>query len=189
MSPTIAAPTPPALLTAEEFSALPDDGRATELVEGRIVEMPPANFRHGVVCNRVGRLLGNYVEDRKLGWVMSNDAGVITRRGPDSVRGPDVAYFSYSQVPKDQPPKGYPLVPPELVVEVRSPSDRWSAITTKAGEYLSAGVLVVCVVDPDTESIWVHTEQGGPRQLTADVELTLPEVFPDFRVHVRQFFA
>lgn len=176
------------LLTAEEYAALPDDGRMTELVHGRILEMPPASFRHGVLCNRVGRLLGNFVEDRKLGWVINNDAGVITERGPDTVRGPDVAYFSFAKVPKDQSLEGYPSVPPELVFEVRSPSDRWAAITAKVGEYLTAGVLVVCVLDPETESMMVYPANAIARRLTADDELTLQEALPDFRVPVRQFF-
>jgi Uma2 family endonuclease len=189
MSPTSAPTnTTERLLTAEEYLALPDDGRQTELVRGRVVEVPPANFRHGVLCNRIGRLIGNFVEDRNLGWVINNDAGVITRRDPDSVRGPDVAFFSYSRVPKGQTPEGYPSVAPELVFEVRSPSDRWSAISAKAGEYLNAGVLVVCVLDPETESIGVYTENEFPRRLTIGEELTLPEVLPDFRVPVRRFF-
>jgi Uma2 family endonuclease len=174
------------LLTAEEYLALPDDGRQTELVRGRVVEVPPANFRHGVLCNRIGRLIGNFVEDRNLGWVINNDAGVITRRDPNSVRGPDVAFFSYSRVPKGQPPEGCPSVAPELVFEVRSPSDRWLAINAKAGEYLSAGVVVVCVVDPET--VGVYPQNEFPRRLTIDEELTLPEVLPDFRASVRRFF-
>ena len=51
-----------------------------------------------------------------------------------------------------------------------------------------AGVLVVCVLDPETESVGVYTENEFPRRLTIDEDLTLPEVFPDFRVPVRQFF-
>jgi Uma2 family endonuclease len=103
------------------------------------------------------------------------------------VRGPDVAFYSYSRVPRGPLPTGY-WSSPELVFEVRSPSDRWKAITVKAGEYLAAGVLVVCVLDPDTRTICIYTENDSPSKKTEDDELTLPEVFPDFRVPVRQFF-
>ena len=150
--------------------------------------MPPTNFRHGFVCIRVARILGDYVDDRNLGWVIGNDAGVVTRRDPDTVRGPDVAYFSYQRIPKDSPPEGYPTVTPELVFEVRSPSDRWQAIMAKAGEYLTAGVLVVCVIDPETRTVGIYTADDFPLRKTADEELTLPDVFPDFHVPVRQFF-
>jgi hypothetical protein len=49
-------------------------------------------------------------------------------------------------------------------------------------------VLVVCVLDPDTESVGVYPQNELPRRLTIDEELTLPEVFPDFRAPVRRFF-
>ncbi|MBX9581408.1 MAG: Uma2 family endonuclease [Gemmataceae bacterium] len=187
MTTATAAP-PEVLLTAEEYAALPDGGRHTELVRGRVIEMPQPTFRHGVLCNRVGRLLGNFVEERGLGWVLNNDSGVVTERDPDTVRGADIAYFSFAKIPKGQEPEKYPSVAPELVFEVRSPSDRWSAVGAKADEYLTAGVRVVCVLDPDTESVGVYTADEFPRRLTADDELTLPEVFPDFRVPVRRFF-
>ena len=53
----------------------------------------------------------------------------ITERDPDTLRGADFAFYSYTQVPKGSFPKrGYLKVPPDLVVEVRSPDDRWKNI-------------------------------------------------------------
>ncbi len=63
------------LMTAEEFGRMPDDGRRTELVQGRVIELPPPRSRHGKVCNKTGRLLGNFAEEHDLGHVMSNDTG------------------------------------------------------------------------------------------------------------------
>lgn len=189
MTTATAAPPTDVLLTAEQYAALPDDGRRTELVNGKVVEVPPPSFRHGVIANRAGRLIGNYVDANKLGWVTSNDAGVPTRRGPDTVRGPDIAFYSYARIPADQSPEGYPTVAPELIVEVRSPSNTWRAINTKVGEYFLAGVKAVCVIDAETASVGVYVPDDLPRRLTADEELTLPEVFPDFRVPVREFLG
>ena len=185
---TVGAPAE-VLLTAEQYADLPDDGRRTELVNGKVVEVPPPSFRHGVIANRVGRLIGNHVAEGNLGWVTSNDSGVTTRRGPDTVRGPDIAYYSFGRIPADQPPAGYPEVAPELVFEVRSPSNTWRAINTEVGEYFAAGVKVVCVLDPEATILWVYTPDQPPRRLTADEELALPEVFPDFRVPVREFLG
>ena len=50
-----------------------------------------------------------------------------------------------------------------------------------------AGVLVVCVLDPEAGILAVYPSEELPRRYTADEELTLPEVFPDFRARVRQF--
>ena len=183
-----ATPATEGLLTAEQFAALPDDGRLTELVQGKVVEMPPPGFLHGYATANACGILRDFVRAQGIGRVIGNDSGVITRRKPDSVRGPDVAFFSYGRMPKGPVPEGYPEVMPELVFEVKSPSDRWAAITAKAGEYLNAGVGVVCVVDPETESVAVYFGDELPRRLTSEEELTLPEGLPGFTVTSRQFF-
>jgi Uma2 family endonuclease len=86
--------TPKKLLTAEEFFLLPDpeDGSQQELVRAEIITMAPPGGMHGVSCNKAGRKIGSFVEDNNLGIVTSSDTGFITERGPDSARGPDVAY-------------------------------------------------------------------------------------------------
>jgi Uma2 family endonuclease len=178
---------PDTLLTAEQYAELPDDGRHTELVRGKVVEMSRPKPEHGYYCLNIGSLLREHVRSRDLGRVVSNDSGVITTRGPDSVRGPDVAFYSYERVPKGPLPKGY-WPAPDLVFEVRSPSDRLSDLYEKVTEYIKAGVKVVCLVEPDKETVLVYPGEEFLRMLGANDELTLPEVLPDFRVPVRQLF-
>lgn len=177
------------LLTAEEYRLLPDNGRPTELIRGRVVEMNMPAPRHGYICAIITEALSSFVRQHDLGRVMSNDSGVITHRGPDTVRGADVCYYSYTRLPKGPLPEGYLPVTPELVFEVRSPTDRWSHVIAKVGEYLNAAVLVVCVLDPQTETLTVYHADEIQRILTEDDELSLPELLgPDFRVPVRRFF-
>ena len=71
--------------------------------------------------------------------------------------------------------------------EVRSPTDRWSKITVKVGEMLDAGVVAVCVLDPQVEALTVFRDDEFPRVLAADDEFTLPELLGAFRVAVRLF--
>lgn len=77
-------------MTADEFGRRPDPGYPEELVRGRVVAMSVPDRRHGYVCGRADRILGNFVDDREIGRVMCNDSGVITQRDPDTVRGADV---------------------------------------------------------------------------------------------------
>ena len=178
---------PPALLTAEEFARRPDPGYPEELVKGRIVAMPLPGFRHGRICNKVGRILGNHAEERDLGHVLSNDAGVITERGPDSVRGPDISFYRYERLPKEARPEGYPEVSPDLVFEVLSPTDRWPKVLGKVVEYLDAGVAAVCVIDPEQRSLHLYEGDRAVRILGAADELTVPALLGDFRVAVGRF--
>ena len=112
------------LYTAEEFGRRPDPGYPEELVRGRIVTMPPPGSRHGKVCYNVAYRMGRFLEDHDLGHVLTNDSGVITERGPDTVRGADISFYSYERVPKGPLPPGYLDVTPDLVFEVLSPEDR-----------------------------------------------------------------
>jgi Uma2 family endonuclease len=176
------------LLTAEEYRLLPDDGQRTELVRGRIVPMNMPAPRHGQICGKLIRLLGRFLDEHDLGHLISNDAGVRTERDPDTVRGADVAFYSYQRLPRGPLPQGYLDVVPELVFEVRSPTDRWRDVMVKVIEYLDAGVTAVCVLDPEVESARVYVLTPQDRVITPDQELTLPEVLPGFRVPLRLLF-
>lgn len=178
-------------LTAEEYAQLPNNGLPTELVRGRIVTMNVPNFRHGWLCIRIGKILATYVDERDLGYVLGNDAGMVTERDPDTVRGPDISFFSYSRIPKGSGPEGYAEVAPEVVFEVRSPGDRWHKILRRASEFLNAGVLAVYVVDSKKELVTVFdadTDLPG-RTLKGDDDLALPEPLLGLRITVRQLFS
>ena len=182
------ATTAPALLTAEEYARLPDDGRQTELIRGEVVEVPMPFPRHGQICARIAYLLQRFLEDHPLGHVITNDSGVVTERGPDSVRGADVAYYSFARVPPGPIPRDqYLAVMPELIFEVRSPGDRWRKVVTKVDEYLNAGVDVVCVVDDPTEQVRVF-DDDGVHPLAGDDALEFPTLLPGFSVPVRRLF-
>ncbi len=176
------------LMTAEQFGQRPDPGYPEELVQGRIVAMSVPDRRHGYVCGQAYYILRLFADEHDLGRVMCNDSGVITQRDPDTVRGADVAYYSYSRLPKGTLPAGYGPEAPELVVEVRSATDRWREILQKVLEYLNAGVLVVVVLDPEPQIAHVFSADDPPRRLGAEEELILPEVLEDFRVRVGRFF-
>jgi Uma2 family endonuclease len=183
-----ASVTTPALLTAEEFAERPDPGYPEELVRGRVVPMPFSKPRHGEICASAGRILGNRVKDGDLGRVLSNDSGVITERGPDTVRGADISYYCYARVPKGPLPDRYRDTSPDLVVEVLSPSDRWPKVLAKVAEYLDAGTIIVIVLDDQRRLAHVYRADGTTRMLGADEELTVPDLLGDFRVRVGRFF-
>ena len=100
----MAAPaTPPTtrLITAEEMAQIPepDDGARYELIRGVVTRVSePPGMPHGTIASRLAFALGQHVYPRRLGFVWV-ESGVITERGPDTVRGPDVAYLSRERIP------------------------------------------------------------------------------------------
>lgn len=174
-------------LTADEFLARHGAGRA-ELVKGLVRELPMPGFDHGLICALMSRLLGNFVTDARLGRVVGNDTFFRTNTNPDSVRGMDIGYISFARLPAENRPRGVLEVPPELVVEVRSPSDTWTEIFAQVVEYLQAGVAVVVVIDPETQTASVYRPHALQEIYRNDDRLILADVLPGFAVPVATLF-
>jgi Uma2 family endonuclease len=85
-------------------------------------------------------------------------------------------------------PDEYHDVVPELVFEILSPSDRWSDVLQKVAEYLQAGVVLVCVVDPRHRKVHVYRAEAETVTLSGDQNLLLPEVFGDFAISLPELF-
>jgi Uma2 family endonuclease len=177
------------LMTAEEYADLPDPhGYPTELVKGVLITMAPPRPRHGQICVQIVYLLRRYLDDHPTGQLLCNDSGVITERGPDTVGGADIAYYSFARVPKGPMPPGLLEIAPDLVFEVLSPSDRWSEVQVKVDEYIDAGVHAVCVVDDARRSVHVFRRDQPMQVFKAAEEFMLPDVLEAFRVKTARFF-
>ena len=167
-----AAPPGERLLTAEEYFNLPDDGRYTELVRGKVVDVSKPGFRHGLIAAWIAHLLFSLFE-KGLGRP-TVESGVLTERDPDTVRGPDVHFYSFERLPADQQPAGFPEVSPEVVFEVLSPNDRQADVLRKVGEYLEADVLCVVVINPVRRTAVLYRPDDEPTFLREQDRLSLP---------------
>ena len=143
-------------LTADDLLRLYSEGVRGELIRGELCQTMPAGHEHGKIVVNLTILLGTYVKSQKLGELTASDAGVWLERDPDTVREPDIAYFSAEKMPPGVRVTGYAEVVPDLVVEVASPSDSLREINDKALMWLSYGVSLVWAVNPDTRSVDVY---------------------------------
>jgi len=178
------------LLTAEEFARLPApaDGSRQELICGRVVSMPPLDFRHGIIQVRVSGLLDQHARPRKLGRVVV-EVGVITERDPDKVRAPDVSYWSAENLPLDLMPEGYPDVPADLCVQILSHDKRLPLVRAKISEYYARGVKRVWVVDPDDRTVTVYTSPDQGHVLHESATLSGEHLLPGFNCQVAEIFS
>ena len=127
-----------------------------------------------------------HVEQGRLGHVFGSDAGVLLERNPDTVREPDLAYVSAERLPLDAEVDGYCPVPPDLVVEIKSPSDSEQEVDDKAAMWLSFGVRMALVINPETRTIRVRQPDQPTVILTIDDTLDGGEVLPGFSCSVRE---
>ena len=176
------------LLTADELLRLSSQGVRGELIRGVLCETMPAGLKHGEIVMRLGAALLNYIQPRRLGRLAGSDAGVWLERVPDTVREPDIAYFSAAKIPLDERVTGYAEVAPDLVVEVWSPDDgRW-ALNDKAFMWLSYGVRLVWVLYPETRTVDVYRRNRRAARLSDADTLDGLDVLPGFTYEVRAFF-
>jgi Uma2 family endonuclease len=179
-------------MTAEEFfdwaNRPENEGKHYELVDGEVVEMPSPGEIHGLVCSWIVHLLWLYVTRRGDGRVLSNDTGLVVRRGPDTVRGPDIMLFLTARRLVDASP-GHVTDVPELIVEVRSPTDRDNRILRRVEQYHRRGVPLVWVVDPEDRVVTAYRPNEFPKVLDEADDLTGNGVLPDFSSKVADLFA
>ena len=175
------------LVSIEELAAMPNS-TLHELVEGELLQVSPTKVAHGRFEHRFSRLLGNFVDEHGLGEVMVGEIGMIIRRDPDTVRAADVLFISherFEQATKDS----YLDVPPELVVEVLSPSESWTMVRRKLHDYFEMGVTVVVIADVEQSAITLFRSPTELVELHLGDTLTLPDLLPGFELPLATLFA
>ena len=179
----------PKLLTADDLLRLDSQGVRGELIRGVLHETMASGVRHGKIAIRLGGRMSSHVEQERLGHVFGSDSGVLLERNPDTVREPDLAYVSAERLPLDADLDGYCPVAPDLVVEIKSPSDSEQEVDDKATMWLSHGVRIALVINPETGTIRVRKPNLPAIILAMDDTLDVGEVLPGFSCSVREILG
>lgn len=172
--------TPEDLLTME-------DGEHYELVDGELVEREMSMLSSNV-ASRVVRILDAYVDERRLGWTMDAECGYQCFPDPVRIRRPDASFISQQRLPSDRAQHGHVRIPPDLVVEVVSPTDLMYKVERKVREYLAAGVRLVWVFSPEVRTVYVYRLGGRATVLGDEDILSGEDVVPGFSSPVADFF-
>ncbi len=139
-----------ARLTAEQYFAIPVESPGMQLIDGEIVVTDPT-FRHQRIAGEIYRLLSNWVEANPG----HGEAGLGGNFHMDerNVFAPDVWW-----VPDDRRPgrtAGRYPGPPDLAVEVRSPSTWRYDVGTKKRTYEREGIVELWLVDTRADTVLV----------------------------------
>jgi Uma2 family endonuclease len=174
-----APPTP--LMTAEELWAAGEAYEDYELWDGRLQVMEPASTYSSLTNVALAAAVFEHVKKRGLGLVTDSSGGFIVKRRPDRVLAPDLAF-----VPRDVLPQplweGFAECIPTLVAEVRSPSQSWEKTLARGGVWLSHGVAVVWLVDPEKRRA-AELRPDGTTLLRAEADaLDGAPALPDLRI-------
>jgi Uma2 family endonuclease len=164
-----------------------NEDRDFELIRGEVVEVSRPTKPHGVVASLIAFELQLYARTVRKGYVVGNDSGIVLGKKPESVVGPDVAYFTDVNKFEDLHPK-WAEVPPVLVVEVLSPNDEPSEVNEKIEAYLKSGVKVLWLVDYARRKVTVYRPERTLTVVKEDDELTGGDDLPGLTIKVADIF-
>ena len=173
-------------MTIEEFARIDEDGRF-DLVDGEVWHVAASGARHGKYGVRLARYLGNHVADVEAGEVYSLEFGYVIRPGQATVLCPDVSYLSAEHVVPDS--DDFHDGPPDLAVEVISPSETSRRVLAKANRYIEAGTSIVWCVYPKMRQIVVYAADATPEILGVGDTLTGGSLLPGFTLPLATLFA
>ncbi len=151
-----------------------------ELVDGEVIVMSPSGYESDEVASRMLGKLFNHVDQNRLGRVTGSSAGFIL---PNSdVRAPDVSFVLAQRLRKS--PRGFAELAPDLMFEVKSPTDSLKKLREKIDSFLEQGTTVGILIHP--EQRWIEIRRMGLEPITlrdGDV-LSVPDLLPGWEVRV-----
>ena len=168
-------------LSAEAFFLIPDGNSRLELVRGEVIEKPLNGGIHGLVTANIGCLLHTWANENTRGRV-GIGSGFVLARESDTVRASDMYFIRADRIAESGGvPESFWEIPPDLVVEVVSPSDSADEVQGKIRDYLLAGTPLVWSCTRARERSWNTrlTESCEPEpRTTRSRMLTCYPIFP-----------
>lgn len=156
-----------------------------ELVDGSIRVMSPSGYESDEVAFRFGRRLADWVEPQRIRRVTGSRAGFTL---PDfNTRTPDVSFVRAERLRRA--PRSFAQLAPDLMVEVKSPTDSLEDLEQKIDNFLQQGTRVGILINPETHLVTVFRSDTETIQFTDGDVLTIPDRLPDWQVQISDLWS
>lgn len=179
-------------LSLAEFLAMPEDDTSPvkyELEFGELVEVTRPTWEHNELALELAHIIRSYVRAKGLGRV-SGDILVILDEERDLSYAPDIVFVATEHL--DRIREGRVYGPPDLVVEILSPTTAHRDVGIKKRIYHAYGVQWYWVVDMERKTVEEYrwTEEGYLlTQVVLPDEVFQPKVFPGLTIDLKSLFS
>jgi Uma2 family endonuclease len=146
------------LLTYDDFLKLPDDGKRYEVIGGELSMHSTPRRDHQEVVAALNWMLQGFLRSSGFGRVYTHPVDVWLSH--TDIVEPDLVVIRESRLDSYHP-EGVVREPPDLVVEVLSPSTRGTDQVRKMALYAKSGVPEYWIADPDRRSLTLHVLEDG----------------------------
>jgi Uma2 family endonuclease len=174
------------LLTFEEFEQLPDQPGKRELVRGELIEMPPAEYKHHDLADRIYGFLKAAIEQAPARGE-AGDLGRVFHEMGYLLPGARWLQPDVSVTPAGQRVEKYLIGAPAIAIEVSSPSNTAKRIDAKAELYFQFGAREVWRFFPKTKHVMIRVP-GSARVIGEDALITTP-LLPGLALSVKEIFG
>jgi Uma2 family endonuclease len=174
-------------VTYEEWLTMPEVRDAIEeVVNGEIRIIPPPKMNHQWIVKGLSKTIDSQVDCSKIA-VFGTAVCRVIREAPLTTRIPDICVFEIATMVEKN---GYMHSPPQLAIQILSPSNRRREREEKLGDYAAIGVPEVWVLSPEAHTVEVLLLENG---FLRSVEILTagalqPKLFPHVHIHTAQIW-
>ncbi len=198
-STTVESSVPPVLalnvqsvrLTDEQFEKLCWDNpdlRIELTSRGELIVMPPTGLETGWRNSILTHRLTEWAQ--RDGSGLAFDSSTLFTLPDGSKRSPDASWIRRERVQQlsKKERKGFALIAPDFVIELRSPSDRRSVLEEKMLDYIGNGVRLAWLIDPEAMRVFVYRPTQAVEALDNPTIISAEPELPGFILNVQEIW-
>jgi len=156
--------------------------------QGKLVVMSPTGSLTGEKNADLIYQLQSWNRQTKLGVVFDSSTGFKLSNG--ATRSPDVSWIASKRWNSlsDRQKRGFAPIDPDFAIELLSPTDELSTTQAKMNEYMTCGVKLGWLINPDAKKVEIYRVGRDKEVINHPSSLSGEELLPGLIVDLADIF-
>ena len=145
-------------LTYDDLLKMPDDGNRYEVIGGELIVTPAPRRDHQEVSSNLDWILQRFLRSTGLGRSYTQPVDVVLAQ--HDIMQPDLIVIRRSRLGIYRP-EGVLSEPPDIAIEIISPSSRSVDRVRKMAHYARGGIPEYWIADPEWRTLEIYVLTGA----------------------------